>query len=207
MTPSRILTTQESLMNYAAWYAMRYLPSIEKLRESLMKKSAKNNLLVDSVMEEMTTYISEKRTIDGLVQMYTEQGKTQLYIEQKLKTKKFWAEVIRDVLDVYKEIFWSYETYEHIIVRKIHDYINKNKSKKYIYYTLIKVYPNFSSEITSLVQAIIPDENNAIELEYQKLSKKYDLTLPKERQKVIQKLCLKGFSYDIIKKILKVEGN
>ncbi len=89
MTPSRILTTQESLMNYAAWYAMRYLPSIEKLRESLMKKSAKNNLLVDSVMEEMTTYISEKRTIDGLVQMYTEQGKTQLYIEQKLKTKKF----------------------------------------------------------------------------------------------------------------------
>lgn len=36
---SRILTTQESLLNYAAWYATRYFPSLRKLREALMKKS------------------------------------------------------------------------------------------------------------------------------------------------------------------------
>lgn len=63
----RILTTKDALMNYAAWYAMRYFPSLRKLRESLMKKSFNNTALVDEVMKEMGEYISEERTVDGLV--------------------------------------------------------------------------------------------------------------------------------------------
>lgn len=46
-TMPRILTTEESLLNYAAWYAMRYFPSLQKLRESLMKKSMNNTRIVE----------------------------------------------------------------------------------------------------------------------------------------------------------------
>lgn len=42
----KILKTEESLMNYAAWYAMRYMPSFRKLEEALQKKTEGNTHLV-----------------------------------------------------------------------------------------------------------------------------------------------------------------
>lgn len=186
---SRILTTQESLMNYAAWYAMRYLPSFQKLREALMKKSQDNGVLVESVMEEMSTYISEERTVDGLVRMYVEQSKTRPYIEQKLKLKKFGADIISMTLDLYSESFISWNAYERTITQKVHQYIEKNKSGKYIFGMLVQKYPNFKNEIHSLLDELSPDEGDVVQVELIKLSKKHDLSSQKEREKVTQKLC------------------
>lgn len=197
----RILTTRESLLNYAAWYAMRYFPSLRKLRESLMEKSFNNEVLVASVMEEMTAYISEERIVDGLVRMYTEQSKTRPYIEQKLKLKKFWEDIIMSTLESYRDSFISWTAYEPVITRKMNDYLGKNKSKKYIIGTLTQGYPNFKNEINTLLNDVTPDETEAIQMELAKLSGKYDITSRKERQKVIQKLCMKWFPYDVIRKV------
>lgn len=199
---SRILTTKESLLNYAAWYAMRYFPSLRKLQESLMKKSLNNEVLVASVMEEMAAYISEERIVDGLVRMYTEQSKTRPYIEQKLKLKKFGEDIIMSILESYRDSFVSWTVYEQVITRKMNDYLGKNKSKKYIIGTLTQKYPNFKNEINTLLNDVIPDETEAIQTEFTKLSEKYDITSKKERQKVIQKLCLKWFPYDVIRKVM-----
>lgn len=191
MTPSRILSTKEALLNYAAWYAMRYLPSRRKLHEALMKKTAQNTVLTEGVMNEMSEYISEERTVDGLVRMYTEQSKTRPYIEQKLRLKKFEEEIIVSILDSYQDSFLSWGGYEQTITRKIDTYLQKNKSKKYISGTLAQAYPNFKHEITLLLNEYAPDESEAVQAEYKKLTTKHDITSSKERQKVIQKLCLK----------------
>lgn len=83
----KILTSESALLNFAAWYAMRYLPSRAKLRTALMKKSADNEAIVRNVMAEMEQYISEERTIEGLVRMWLERGKTESYIRSKLREK------------------------------------------------------------------------------------------------------------------------
>lgn len=199
----RILTKKEPLMNYAAWYAMRYLPSMQKLREALLKKSGNHTLLTEEVMAEMTTYIHEEQTVEGLVRMYTEESKTRPYIEQKLRLKKFEAGIIASVLDSYIDTFESWKEYEQVITKKISDYRDRNKSGKYIFGTLAQKYPSFKTEIAELLQETSPLEDEAVLVEYEKLCKKHDIRESKEREKVIQKLCLKGFSYDTIKRIMR----
>lgn len=201
----RILTTEESLLNYAAWYAMRYFPSLQKLRESLMKKSVNNVLLTEKVIQQMSEYISEERIVDGLVRMYVEQGKTRPYIEQKLRLKKFGDEIITTTLESYWDSFVSWNIYEQTVTRKIHDYLAKNKSRKYISGMLVQKYPNFKWEIATFLDTVAPDETEAVREEFQKLAQKYSLTDRKEQQKIIQKLSMKGFSYDAIKKVMKEE--
>ena len=200
---SRTLTTKESLMNYAAWYAMRYLPSSNRLREALMKKTLKNDILVDSVMTEMIQYISEDRTVDGLVRMYIDQRKTRPYIEKKLCLKKFNPDIISTTLDVYSHSFTSWITYEHIIERKIHEYNSKNKSKSYIYWMLVQRYPLFKNDIKILLDETIPSEWEMIRWEYLKLCQRYDKTDKKEQQKIRQKLYTKWFPFDLIRKIIQ----
>lgn len=200
---SRILTTEESLMNYAAWYAMRYFPSLRKLREALMKKSGGNEGLVQSVMAQMGEYISEERTVDGLVRMYVEQSKTRPYIEQKLKAKKFAPEVIASVLEAYGESFHLWSAYEQTIRHKIDDYLQKGKSKKYIVGTLARKYVHFKNEIRELTDTLAPDEMGVLCQEFMKLSRKHDLNDRKDRQKIVQKLYLKGFSFDDIKRVMR----
>lgn len=200
---SRILTTEESLLNYAAWYAMRYFPSLRKLREALMKKSLDNTVLVEAVMERMSEYISEERTVDGLVRMYVEQSKTRPYIEQKLRLKKFGDGIIANTLESYADSFHSWGSYEQTITRKIQDYLQKNKSRKYISGTLIEKYPNFKNEIRAVLNEAIPDETGAIFSELEKLARKHDIADRGERQKIIRKLSMKGFPYDAIKKAMQ----
>lgn len=199
----RILTTEESLLNYAAWYAMRYFPSFQKLRESLMKKSANNRVLTEKVMEQMAEYISEERTVDGLVRMYTEQSKTRPYIEQKLRLKKFQSDIIVTTLEKYEDSFLSWSLYEPVIGKKIGEYLEKNKSKKYITGTLLQKYPNFKREILDLTEELAPDESFSVEEEFIRLSKKYDVTNRNDRQKIIQKLCLKGFPYRTVQRVIE----
>lgn len=201
----KILTTESALLNFAAWYAMRYFPSLAKLREALMKKSAANQPLVETVMKEMGQYINEERTVDGLVRMYTEQSKTRPYIEQKLRAKKFQLSIIETTLEAYRETFTSWNNYENTITRKIQDFLTKNRSRRYISGTLTIKYPIFKQEIASLIETLCPDETEAIRSEAEKLSRKHDASNPKERQKIIQKLLLKGFSYDEVKKAMKKE--
>ncbi|MDD2917215.1 MAG: RecX family transcriptional regulator [Candidatus Gracilibacteria bacterium] len=199
----RILTRKEPLMNYAAWYAMRYLPSMQKLRESLLKKSGNNALLTEDVIQEMTTYIHEEQTVEGLVRMYTEQSKTRPYIEQKLRQKKFEAGIIASILDSYADTFMSWKGYEQTVTKKIRDYREKNKSGKYVRGVLIQKYPNFKREIGELLEEIYFDEADIVRTEYEKLSKKHDISNHKERQKIVQKLCLKGFAYEDIKRVIR----
>lgn len=173
-----------------------------KLREALLKKSANNDAIVGKVMAEMGQYISEERTVEWLVRMYTEQSKTRPYIEQKLRAKKFQKEIIETTIESYRESFTSWNNYENVVTRKIRELLQKNRSLRYIRGTLIQRFPNFKNEISSLIDTLCPDETEAIRTEFEKLAKKYDSTNLKEWQKIIGKLSLKGFSYDAIRKAM-----
>jgi SOS response regulatory protein OraA/RecX len=109
-------------------------------------------------------------------------------------------------LELHKEAFTSYANYKPSIRKKIQDYVSKNKSKKYITQMLTQKYPNFKQEISELIREIVPDEEEIVYIEYEKILKKYDISEYKTRQKniqkIIQKLYFKGFSYDIIKKVM-----
>lgn len=201
----KILTTETRLMNYAAWYAMRYMPSFRKLQEVLMKKSWDNSVLVNVVSTRMQEYISEERTVDGLVRMHLDQGKTIEWVKRKLKEKLFDPEVTAKVLEEYGEWFASWNTYAQNIERKVQEFVSKGKSKQYIRWALLQKYPSFKSEIAELLEAYCADETESVLKELQKLQKKHDIGDMKERQKLIQKLCLKGFSYDLIRTVLKTE--
>lgn len=156
-------------------------------------------------MDQMSEYISEERTVDGLVRMYVEQSKTRPYIEQKLRAKKFDDDIVTATLDVYRDSFVSWNTYEQTIRGKTENYLQKGKSKKYTTGTLVRKYPNFRHEIIALMDALAPDETDALHREYMKLSQKHDSTDQKDRQKLVQKLYMKGFSFDDIKRVMRTK--
>ena len=202
----KTITTEARLMNYAAWYAMRYMPSFRKLQEVLMKKSWSNSVLTNLVSTRMQEYVSEERTVDGLVRMHLDQGKTIEWVKRKLKEKLFDPEVTAKVLEEYAEWFASWKTYAQNIERKLQEFVSKGKSKQYIRWALLQKYPSFKNEIAELLEAYCADETESVQKELEKLLKKHDIQDTKERQKLIQKLCLKGFSYDLIRTVLKSES-
>jgi hypothetical protein len=95
------------------------------------------------------------------------------------------------MLDSYSDSFICWDSYERLITQKIHQYIEKNKSGKYIFGMLVQKYPNFKSEITNLLDELSLDEGRVVHIELLKLSQKHDLSIQKERQKLVQKLCYK----------------
>lgn len=151
----------------------------------------------------MKEYISEERTIDGLVRMYIDNGKPRSYIVNKLREKKFDDEVMERILLEYNDSFSSYKNYEYIIQKKIKDLISLKKSRRAINMVLVQKYPLFKSEITETLVLLCSDETESIRYEIEKLLKKHDTSDRKERDKLMQKICNKGFSYDKVRKVME----
>jgi len=202
---SKILTTESSLLNFAAWYAMRYFPSLAKLRTALMKKSDNNEAIMANVMAEMTQYISEEKTVEGLVRMYLERGKTERYIRLKLREKQFDRVVVEAILAEYLDQISDWKTYEKTVERKIANMLEKNKSKRFIENTFSRTFSQFSSEIKILLERLCPDDTEALRAELAKLTDGHNPSDRKERERIIRKLLSRGFSYDAIRRIMQNE--
>jgi len=103
MKPQKILTTEPKLLSYAGWYVLRYMPSRAKLEQALMKKSDNTTVIVTQVMEQMEGHIREDRTIESLIRMWLDRGKTEVYMRTKFREKQFDPLVIEEILAEYSE--------------------------------------------------------------------------------------------------------
>lgn len=186
----------ESFRNYALNYYLRYYPSIKKFREKLLKKSGWDEKLVSEVVESMESIIVEKQVIESKIRLYIARNKNLNYIKSKLFEKGFEKEMYEEILENNYNLDETLLQRDYI-KRKVLDYMEKWKSKKYIYWKLF--WRSEDKElITEVLDEVYPDENEteSIMLEYNKIKWKYD------NKKVIEKLLRKWFKYDKIKKIL-----
>ena len=187
-------TKYEVLKNYALWYYFRYYPSNKKLLSKLILKS-QDEKLSQKVFEDIAYLTTEKDICLSKIQNYIFRNKNINYIKSKLISSWFKKEMIIDLLEKYYDINNKSILDKAFLQREIKRLKNKNKSINYIKNKLIEQKLD-KEKIDEVVDEIfeLKWETENIKKEYEKLKNKYDT------KKIIQKLIMKWFKYDDIKK-------
>lgn len=183
----------DTLRNYALWYYFRYFPSVKKLSEKLLQKS-KDEEMSKKVMESILHLTQEKQVIWDKIRLFILKNKNLHYIKNSLMQKWFEKDDIENILQNNFLEEGKSLLNEKSLKIKIENYKNAGKSIMYIKQKLIE-----RSEDRELIEAIINElfpalDSENIEKEIEKLKTKY----PKE--KLVQKLLQKWFTYNDIKK-------
>ncbi|MCH8518157.1 hypothetical protein LAT59_00120 [Candidatus Gracilibacteria bacterium] len=181
------------LKNYAEWYYFRYYPSNEKLLQKLREKGSEEDVL--KVYEYIFPLTQEEAILETKIEGYILRNKNFRYIEQKMREKLFPKEKVKVYLKQYRDTGESLYKEEYLR-KKIEYYIEKGKSKQYIFGKLGETKED-KYLLEHIFEKYFEDgEGEALKKEYEKIKGKSD------KQKIIQKLLMKGFRYDDIKKLL-----
>lgn len=123
-----------------------------------------------------------------------------------MREKGFPTEKVENYLMQYKES-WESLLWESYLLKKVENLLQKGKSKQYIFQKLAE-----TSEDKALLENIFEThfqdgEIQALQKEWGKILKTLwktqgDELSTQEKQKIVQKLMMKGFSYDAIKKLI-----
>lgn len=188
--------TFETLRDYAINYYLRYYPSTKKLKEKLVKKSHNDEKLALSVIKSLDNIIAEKQVIEAKIRFYIWKNKNLSYIKSKLYEKWFEKDEYEEILMTNLDLDNTLLDNEYV-KRKIIDYKNKWKSRNYIFQKLFERSEDKDIINESLNEYFTEgDELENIKSEYEKIMWKY------ERNKIIERLLRKWFSYDDIKRVL-----
>lgn len=191
-----IITTFSRLKDYSLWYYFKYLPSINKLENKLLEKTMQNRELVEQVFEDIKHLFQEEQIIESKVKVYLFRNKNLSYIKGKLREKLFDKELVIKILEQ-NITEWESLFSESYLLKKIENYKQKWKTKKYIFQRLVD--RNEDKEIVeNCLEKVFWEEweNEILKEEFEKLRWKY------ENKKIIEKLLRKGFEYSEIKKII-----
>lgn len=181
------------LKNYAEWYYFRYYPSNEKLLQKLREKGSEEDVL--KVYEYIFPLTQEEAILETKIEGYILRNKNFRYIEQKMREKLFPKEKVKVYLKQYRDTGESLYKEEYLR-KKIEYYIEKWKSKQYIFWKLGETKED-KYLLEHIFEKYFEDwEWEALKKEYEKIKGKSD------KQKIIQKLLMKWFRYDDIKKLL-----
>ena len=181
------------LKNYAEWYYFRYYPSNEKFFKKLCEKWELPD--AEKIYAEMQEFLVENRTLETLIENYIHRNKNYRYIQAKMREKLFPTEKVEKYLEKYR-VSWESLLREDFLIRKIENLLQKGKSKNYIFQKLWETSKDKELLAKIFEQYFSEAEHDALKKEYEKIKDKF------EKQKVIQKLLIKGFSYDSIKKLI-----
>ena len=182
------------LKNYAEWYYFRYYPSNEKFFKKLCEKWELSD--AEKIYAEMQEFLVEERTLETLIENYIHRNKNYRYIQTKMREKLFPQEKVEKYLEKYKESGKSLLR-EDYLIRKIENFLHKGKSMNYIFQKLWET-PEDKVLLEKIFEQHFSDaDSNALKKEYEKIKDKF------EKQKVIQKLLIKGFIYNDIKKLFQ----
>jgi len=196
----------ESFRNYALNYYLRYYPSIKKFREKLLKKSQDDEKLVFEVIDSMENIIVEKQVIESKIRLYISRNKNLNYIKSKLFEKWFEKVMYEEILSNNYNLDETLLDREYI-KRKVFDYKEKWKSKKYIFWQLF--WRKQDKDLIEIVlDEVYPEEKeiDAVIIEYEKLLLRHpELDSGSKKNKIIEKLIWKGFKYDHVKKVIESE--
>lgn len=191
-----VITTFTRLKDYSLWYYFKYLPSIKKLENKLLEKTMQNRELVEEVFEDIKHLFQEEQIIESKVKVYLFRNKNLSYIKGKLREKLFDKELVNKILEQ-NITEWESLFSESYLLKKIENYKQKWKTKKYIFQKLVD--RNEDKEIVEkCLEKVFWEEweNEILKQEFEKLKWKY------ENKKIIEKFLRKGFEYSEIKKII-----
>ena len=181
----------QRLKDYALWYYFRYYPSSKKLLQKLTEKWWEEN--TKKVYSDIEHLLQETEIIASKIDNYVFRNKNYRYIRTKMFEKWFPKEAVESYLEKYTES-WKSILDTDFLRRKIDMYARKGKSKKFIYMQLSET-PEDREVLEKLLDEYFVDgEQENIDKEYQKLKDKYP------RQKILQKLLEKWFSYDEVRR-------
>jgi hypothetical protein len=110
--PPQIPYTLKRLESYARWYYERYFPSVESLREKLLKKCENNHEQVDSVLAKIREIFIEELLVDQHVRNLIDSHKNEKVILQTLKKKKFEPGLIDKKIEEYREDLNNWDSHE-----------------------------------------------------------------------------------------------
>lgn len=185
----------QRLKDYVLWYYFRYYPSNAKVLQKLKEKGREEDAL--KIFSEIEHLFQEEEVIKAKIDNYMFRNKNFRYIENKMREKLFPKEKVDLYLEKFKESGESILD-EIFLRKKIENYIQKGKSRSYIFYTLSETKAD-KQKLEILLEEFFPEgESENILREYEKLKEKFP------RDKITQKLITKGFRYDDIKRSLDV---
>jgi len=181
------------LKNYAEWYYFRYYPSDKKFLQKLKEKWESDD--AEKIFDMMKDFLVEDRTMESLIENYIFRHKNFRYIEQKMQEKGFPKEKIKNYVAKYKESGESL-LWEAYLIKKVENLLQKGKSKQYIFQKFWENTVDIELLEKIFKEYFVDWDYNSLQKEYEKIKTKL------EKQKIIQKLLVKWFKYDDIKKIL-----
>ena len=183
------------LLSYAEWYTLKYLPSINKLRQKLESKSD-NPEDINKIIDKISKFIDE----DYLIKEYIRSGiiawKNSNTLRNNLLNKLFNKDLVNKILLENNDEFNDIDNYEKHIISNLNKFKNKWKSKQASINSVNIKYYNFRETINNLADNIFKeeDESKAIITLIQKFkANKID------NNKIITRLLSRGFKYDSIK--------
>lgn len=198
----------QKIIDYAIWYYLRYYPSKKKLEYKIRLKfwpdsekwkkywGIHDEEIAYIIEDKLKNIIQEKEVLRSKIKNYILKNKNLNYIKQKLREKLFDKEMIDELLqDEFLTEWESLLTIDYIR-KQINLYKSKWKSKLYIKQKLIERDEDKKLVINLLGEAFLEWELEQIVSEYEKLNWKY------EKNKIIEKLLRKWFSYNDIKQVI-----
>ncbi len=198
----------QKIIDYAIWYYLRYYPSQKKLAQKLEEKFWVNSEnwkkhwgiseeeISFILKEKLRNIINEKEVLRAKIKSYQNKWKNLCYIKSNLIKKWFLLAEIEEILNKEFEISEKSFLKDEVIRKKIENYKKKWKSKNFIRQKFIERNLD-KALIEEILEEIFKDwEIENLKLEYEKIKEKF------EKQKIIEKLLRKWFSYDDIKKII-----
>ncbi|MDA9128852.1 RecX family transcriptional regulator [Candidatus Gracilibacteria bacterium] len=193
--------TYQRLKDYALWYYFRYYPSNARLLQKLQEKGSEEDAV--ELMKEIEHLTQETEIIKAKIDNYIFRNKNYRYIRQKMREKLFLSDDVEQYLEKFINSGTSLLT-EDFLRKKIEMFIQKGKSRKYIEQKLGETKQDREVLTPLLEEYFINGELEIIKQEYEKIISKNPKLLDSGfsgKQKIIQKLLAKGFSYNEIKQI------
>ncbi len=173
-------------------YISRYAPSRKKISAYLTKKKC---LHIEAFLSDIG--YDESLMCDLWMKTFMSLWKWEKDIRFKLMRKEFPKELIEMKIDLFDEQIRDWSEHKAKITNQIQILLKWWKSKMIIYQKLFREYPYFKSQIEDLLEDTSDDEG--LWREVAKYRNKYNLALPKEKQKFYSALMRKGFLYDEIR--------
>lgn len=183
---------QDRLLAYAEKYQKRYQPSREKLRQQLIFK-CNNPDLSATIIEALADRIDDQALALSQAVSMQHKGKNISYIKQKLRQRCFDQDCVAQTIDALKQEDGSVLD-EDALEKQVLRLHRKGMSRRAIQQRLCEQAADRAPVNAALDRLCDDDEERAnLQRQIAKLEKK-----SLDRNKLIQRLLSKGFSYDSI---------
>ncbi len=197
-------------INYIS-YQMRTISEVKKH----LLKSTKNQTLINKIITELkgNRYLNDKEYVKEYINEKMEFDLVgPKYIKEKLISKGVHFDLIDEYLSQYNEHI-EYDKIYTLISKELKYKLKKPYQKVYLSlkqkilskgFSLPIVESSLLSRKDDILEMI--DEDNLLQLDFNKIKDKYDIKKYDEKNKLIKKLLSKGHKYELIKEFIDKEG-